>query len=409
MGSLDPVAIGAALIQKYAEPMYYKAGYRENPTLSLIKKRTDFGGDNKVVVFRVASVQGTAPVFSDAQDGAEPSEYGRVTVTHSRGYTAAYVDGEALSRSKSMDDAVAKASDEVDSAMERATRSLAVGMFRNQGGAFGRATFSGATATLVDDNGNAAPYLATNFERRMRIQLSGNDGTSGSLRLAGVPYVTLIGVGRSAGTLTADQSWSNITGATASDFLFPKGWFGKNMYGFPAWTPTTAPSAGESFFGLDRSGDDRLFGWAFNGGGAPIKESCIDMLTILKREGAKTDAIVLNPLDWASVVKGEQSNVVYDKVNSFDDPEIGFQSFKIVGPSGAVDVIADLNCPKGRGHALQLNTWSFESSGPAPKILNEDGIGPMQRVYNADQYEIRIGWYGQLFCNAPGLNGIITF
>jgi hypothetical protein len=405
----DTATLGAALIQKYSQPMYYEAPYAKNPTLEMIKRRTDFNGDNKVVVLRYATTQGMSPTFSDAQAGASPSALARVTVTHSRNFASAFIDGELLSRASSLKDSLYLASREIDSTMAQLVRGMGIGLFRNNGGAFARATFSGTTATLVDDNGNAAIWLTDNFEKGQRIQISANDGSSSSHSLkASGAFVTLTAISRQAGTLTADANWSTLS-AASNDYLFLKGWFQKNMYGFPAWNPSTAPINGENFFGLDRSQDDRLFGFWVSGQGAPYKETIIESLVTLAKNGAETDLVTVNPLDWGNMVKAEQSHVIYDRVKSMNNPDIGFQSFKIIGPKGAVDVIADQNCPRGRFHALQLDTWSFDSSGPAPKILNEDGLGPLVRVYNANQYETRLGWYGQPICVAPGLNGGGTF
>lgn len=405
MAILDLNALGAVLKQKYNQRKFYEIGYSKNPTWSLLTKKTDFGGESKVVALRYGMVQGTSPNFPDAQLTASPSSFARVTVTRVRDYVVAYIDGEALSAAKSSDDALSLASKEIDSAMQRATRNNAIGMFRDKGGAIGNATFSSTTATLVTSAGVAAPWLASNFEKGMSLEISASDGNSGAIK-AGGPFVVQ-SVNRGAGTFVVDHAWSDA-GAAANDYLFVKGAFGRRMAGLPSWNPTTAPSAGESFFGLDRSADTRLYGWAISGNGGPIEETLIETLATMNREGAETDLIVMNPLDWSNLVKAQGSKVVYSQVKSANDPEIGFQAIKVIGPGGGVDVISDLNCPKGRAHALQLDTWSFESSGPAPRILEEDGVSPILRAPNADAYEVRIGWYGNLICEAPGLNAIIT-
>ena len=284
MSAMDTAVLGPALIQKYAQPMFYKGGYKDFPLWAMIKKKTDFGGDNKAVVLRVTTVQGANPEFPEAQDASTPSDYRRVTVTHARGFGSAFIDCEAISRSKSPEDALAKASAEVDSAMQGMLRSMSRSLFLNTGGAIGRASFSSTVATLLDMQGNstAAPELAFNFEKGQRIQLSSADGTTGSLRDSG-DYVTIVSVDRTGGTITADAAWSNISGASTNDYLFQKGYFGKNMAGLQSWIPATAPSAGESFFGCDRSVDTRLYGFWITGNGAPMKTTMVRCLAILGR------------------------------------------------------------------------------------------------------------------------------
>ena len=53
---------------------------------------------------------------------------------------------------------------------------------------------------------------------------------------------------------------------------------------------------------------------------------------------------------------------------------------------------------------LQLNTWSLNTLGGAPQILDGDGVGTMLRVSNLDAYEVRVGMYGNIACTAPGYN-----
>ena len=69
--------------------------------------------------------------------------------------------------------------------------------------------------------------------------------------------------------------------------------------------------------------------------------------------------------------------------------------------------MADLNVPRYTCLTTQWDTWAFESIGPAPGILKEDGPDFL-RVGNDDAYEVRVGYYGNLSNIAPGRSVLIT-
>jgi len=66
-------------------------------------------------------------------------------------------------------------------------------------------------------------------------------------------------------------------------------------------------------------------------------------------------------------------------------------------------VIPDHNAQPNVAWMLQMNTWTLNSLGAAVSILDLDGQN-MLRVTDADAYETRIGFYGNVSCNAPGYN-----
>lgn len=85
------------------------------------------------------------------------------------------------------------------------------------------------------------------------------------------------------------------------------------------------------------------------------------------------------------------------------NPEIGFRGILINGPRGPIRVVPDQNCPSDRAFMLQMDRWKLYSLGKAPKLLESDGM-KMLRESNADAVEVRVGYYAQLGCDAPGFN-----
>lgn len=404
--SLDLTALTAVLKVQYTQKKVNTLAYDKNPFWAMVKKRTDFLGVNKVVAIRNGQPQGRGADFSTAVANVSPSTYNRFTVTRARDYAFARVFGEAVEASaKDAGSLLQGLKNEIDGAIYTATRSIAINLFGNGGGARGQIASGQATATVT----LTRPEDTVNFEVGMYLKTSTADGTSGSLK-AGRVLVT--GVDRVTGTVTASAAWTTgIATAAANDFIFQEGDNVANnsmIAGLAAWVPSTTPTS-TAFFGLDRSTDPvRLGGVRYSAGsGGPIEEILIDTAALLVREGSRPDTVFLNPLDYANLIKALSGKVLYDRSKSFDMPDIGFEAVKLMGPAGPLKVLADLNCPRGRGYMLQLDTWAFESLGGAPKILNLDGQD-MLRDASADAYIIRVGYYGNLTCEAPGWNATFT-
>jgi hypothetical protein len=72
-----------------------------------------------------------------------------------------------------------------------------------------------------------------------------------------------------------------------------------------------------------------------------------------------------------------------------------------------MNIIADAFCPRNKAFMLQLPSWELSTLGPAPQMLDWDNNDYL-RVNDNDQYEVRFGHYGQLICNNPGANIILT-
>lgn len=402
--SLDITALTAVLKVQYTQKKVNTLSYTNNPLWAMLPKRTDFVGINKVVALRNANPQGRAYDFTSGLTNVSPSVYNKFTVTRAKDYAFGRVFGEAIEASaKDAGSLLAGLKAEIDGAMYTATRSLAKDLYGNGGGSRGQISAGSnvgtPTITLADTS------QIVNFEPGMKLRVSATDGTSGSQR-AGT--VTVTAVDRVAGTITASGNWTaGIAAAAVNDYIFQDGDFAavsQAVTGLSGWIPATAPGA-TLFFGLDRSSDPvRLGGVRYTtGSGGPIEEILIATAALLVREGGKPTHVFMNPLDVANLIMALGSKVTYDRSKAFDDPDIGFETVKFMGPAGVMQIVPDLNCPRGKGWMLQMDTWCFESLNGAPRILNLDGQD-MLRDATADAYIFRIGYYGNLTCSAPGWN-----
>jgi hypothetical protein len=397
--ALDMTTFAAALKQHYVDFTVKNMVYKDNPALALIKKDEKFGGLNMPLPLIYGNPQGRSASFTNAVSNKTNSQLKAFTLTRSHDYSLANIDNETIEASQGDSDAFMRAATtEIDGAINSAKRSLAISMFRSGTGSIGQissgSTVSSATITLANVND------VTNFEVGMTLQLAATDG--------GTPRsgtVSISGIDRGAGTLTASGNWTaGISAAATGDYILVQGDSNAKVKGFDAWLPTTAPTAGDSFFGVDRSADAvRLAGNTKSYVGVPIEEALIDLAARIGREGGKSDKCFMSFENFANLEKALGSKVQY--VESKSDIGVGFSGIKVMGPKGAIEVIPDQNCQGDRFYMMQWDTWCLYSLGMAPKLLKSDG-NDFLRVSSADAVEVRVGYYAQVGCVAPGWNGV---
>jgi hypothetical protein len=425
---LDTTALSPVLKQKYTQKRFNLLCFPDNPLFALMPKITDFGGKNKVVTVRNAVPQGRGVSIAIAQAAKTASIYNGFVVTRAFDYSTATITGEAIKAAKGDENTLIEGlTKEIDGAVHVCMRSLAVAMFRNGGGQRGQIstttsfTFPGAGGATISVGVAQTVVLLTNvsdaqnFEPGMQVGTSVDDGTGGAgLRGGGVAMVTITAVDRDNGLLTANALWSTA-GAVAGDFIFQGApGLGSDynglVKGLAAWVPLQPPASTDNFFGVNRSQDSRLFGLRQVGSGAPIEETIIQMATKICLNGGKPSHLFMHPLDWAQLVMALSTKAMYprERVAPNEEPDIGFEAVSVYGPKGPIKVIADLNCPKGFGYMLQLDTWHLESLDEAPMILDQDGL-TILRNPNADAFDVRVGYYANVTCEAPIWSGVATW
>jgi hypothetical protein len=415
---LDTTALAAVLKQKYTQKRFRLLCYKKNPLYALIPKNTEFDGRNKLITVRNATPQGRGPTIGVAQANKTASVYNGFVVTRVSDYSTATVTGEAIKAAKGSEGALIEGlTKEIDGAINTCMRSLAITMYRNGGGARGQISSGSNVSTTTITLANASD--ATNFEYGMTVCTAVDDGynNGGSLlglRGGGATAITVTGVDRDAGTVTTNVAWNTVPSAAANDYIFQTAAgvgsdYNSMIRGLSAWLPATAPGSTDNFFGVNRNQDvTRLGGIRIAGNGAAIEDTLTDAAVRAVREGGSPDHVFLNPLDWAKLSKSLGAKVLYDRATPIDEPEIGFKAIMLDGPEGPVKVVADVNCPQGTAYMVQLDTLTMESLGEAPMILDVDGV-TILRNPTSDTYDVRIGYYGNLTCEAPGWNVNIAF
>ena len=399
----DLSAANAVLKELYFGQTPENLVYKNNPFLALVPKKTDAGGKYIPVPIITGASQGRSATFTNAQGNQSPVLAQEFLVTRATDYSIATIDNQTLLATKSDRAAFVEGlKTVVDGAFRSATLSAASGSFRSGTGTIATGTNSSGVQTLT----HAAD--AVQFEINMAICASASDG--GALLGSGsVGYV--IAVDRTGGTFTV----STTSGGTAGT---PGSWSGTMYYsvqgdnnlkmkGLIGWLPTTAPTSGDNFFGVDRSKDPvRLAGVRFAGTGESIEEAIIDASLLVAREGGTPDHCFLSYGSYAALEKALGAKVQY--VDLEGPGEIMFKGIRVNGANSEIKVIPDRNCQVATGYLLELETWKLLSLNDVPHLFRyADGLEAL-RVYNQDAAECRTGFYANLACFAPGWNGVMT-
>ena len=398
--TLDMTSFEAALKEHYTDDRVKNLVYKNNPLLAVLPKMERFGGKNLPIPIQFGVPGSRSASFADAlaQKGGASSQFEDFVLTRVKDYCLASIDNETLEASIGNPNAFMEAAaNEVDSAIHSCTRSLATALYRDGTGTIGVA--GGATAGVTLDLATVDDIV--NFEVGMTIV---STAASGTLPVLGTAVISA--VDRDLGVMTTVAAH----GMAPGEFIACQGDLSAKISGLGAWVPDAAPAPATPFFNVDRTADtSRLAGVRFAGAGAPgNKVSDLTKASArLAREGGRPTHCFMNHVDYGLLLDELNAKVEYAEVAASERGDISFSAMRLHTPSGTVTVIPDHNCPVGKAYLIQMDTWKLYSLGGAPKILQTDGMRFL-RESSADGVEVRVGYYAQLGCNAPGYNCVIT-
>ena len=414
----------AALKELYTGDDFMKdLVYKKNPLLALLPKDespSGFAGKYiPVPLIYGTPAGGRSATFSSAQGNQTPPSLASFFVYRVSNYQLVTITNELLEATKDNAGAfIDEAKLNMDTGFRSISNDLALDLYSAGNGVRGQiASISTGVITLS----NASQVV--NFEIGMVLASFSISGTTYT-QSTGAALGYVVAINRSAGTVTVSATaggaagtptnWSTsfpnigVSGDVAFGTLSVRTSFLK-VTGLQGWLPTTAPSPGESFWGVDRSVDtSRLAGVVAQGTSSEtIEEALIDAASQVAREGGMPDMCFMNFASYAALEKSLGSKVQYVDVKH-EEADIAFAGIRINAPYGPISVVPDRNCPAQTAYLLQMDTWKLRSLGKAPHILTYglEGLEGL-RVGTADALEIRIGYYANLICNAPGWNCVV--
>lgn len=387
---------------KVADPMYKASRFA-----AMINSDTNFGSEGRYVNVTVGPTAGGSSSFADALAAQDATKEIRFFVSHRKEYQIFSLQGDLIARSRGNANAMVEAvRQQADKARYAFARAIARKLWGNGGGALGQlasTTVLASTSLVLRSRTDVV-----GFEVGMQLEFSSDDGSPASPagRRGAPDRLTVTAINRDTGTITVNANLNTVTGITVNDFVFRRGDYANAMTGMRGWNPITAPTAGDSFFGLDRSTTDvtRVSGVRVNGAGKPKEETLIDGTAEAQINGVTINQCFVNPLDYRDLVKelGSKREI---QVNA-KQGATGFNAIEVYGATGTIQIVSEVDVPRGTGWGVDTDQITLRSAGDCPMMLNEDGIGKLLRQFDDDAYQGRIGAYGNLFQDNPG-NAVI--
>lgn len=416
----------AALKELYTDDKDYMKNivYAKNPWLAMIPKNESpdgFAGKYIPVPLEYGNPQGRSHTFANAQNQQTASDVVSYFVYAVQDYQLVTITNLLMEQTKSNAGAfVDEASRTMDNGFRNLSNNMAFELF--SGGTASRGTIGAVTQTGSTTTGTVSITLANaqtvvQFEVGMTLQASLTDGGaalngSGSSIFA----IQLTAVNRGTGVLTGtivQDTWSSTW--VAGDYLQVLGDIGSagastiagllGLSGLAAWVPATDPTSSDNFWGVNRSADvTRLGGLRYNASAQSISEGLTSALGFGNREGASFDLIIIDFVSYTSLVNELGAKVQYVMLEH-DEVEVAFEAIHFHSAYGKIPVMADRSQPAQSANCITTDTFKLRTLGKAPHILTYgmEGLEGL-RVGNADALEIRIAYYGNEICSAPGYN-----
>lgn len=391
----------------------YELVLKESPLLGRIKKDTKFGEDVRHIAIGSGLPQGVGPGFEDAKDAKSPSLADQVAIRAKTYYALFSIQGRLMRQAKIDKAVIVKPyARESRNAVLQWKRDISAFMYGNGGGAIGKIDSTTVLSSQVLKLADTSKIRF--FSRKMRLQFSATDGTTGTVRTG---YVTIAKINKSGpnkGQITIAESslQAAITGIQTGDFIFRKGVFGNVINGLAAWIPPQDPGTGSipgTFLGLDRTTDPEAYaGIRIDGTKLGVFEAGMVAASAIVDATGSPDLWVMSTTEWNNlrIELSGAGSLTFTAVPASGigkyKPGLTYQAIEIVGPAGPIKVLADPDCPTGRSYMLQSDTWTLASTGELVSLIE----GPMMEEM-ADAWENRFVGDLEMYTEAPGYNATI--
>ena len=414
----------AALKELYTDDKDYMKNivYSKNPWLAMIHKNESpdgFAGKYIPVPLEYGNPQGRAHVFANAQNQQTASDVVSYFVYAVQDYQLVTITNLLMEQTKSNAGAfVDEASRSMDNGFRNLSNNMAFELFSGgtaSRGIIGTASLNSGVVTINLSNSQTV----VQFEVGMTLQNSSTDGGAANTVSSAIDAIQLTSVNRGTGQLVGSVVQGDGTTFLASHYLQVLGDIGSagastiagmlGLSGLAAWVPGSDPASNDNFWGVNRSADPtRLAGLRYNASAQSISEGITNALALANREGAAPDLIIMDFVSYATLVNELGAKVQYVQLEH-DEVEVAFEAIHFHSAYGKIPVLADRSCPAQTAYCLTVDSWKLRTLGKAPHILTYgmEGLEGL-RVGNADALEIRIAYYGNVICSAPGYNMVVS-
>lgn len=368
-----------------------------------LKKETDFVGELAYVPIQNANPQGSSADFTYAQLNIQQGNYLRMALTRVQHHGIARITGEAA-------EAAVKSEGALVDLWDNETRGIATTemstqetyLYGNGDGVLGRVLSGSGTTTITLYSTANMNY----FELGMSLRFVSATGLSPTVRAlaSGTVQSVITGIDRRNRTLTF-AAFPNVTNTAEADndYIVRSGdqasaartvICGIDEYVAGGTTPGT-------LFALSRNADPvRLAGQSVDYAGWAMEDAVVDASAQAGFQGiGYPNVLVANNIEVANMKKSLGAKIIYN--DGGGKAKHSFSTVTIEGESGPIEILADPFCPRNKAWLLKLDAFSLFSLKAAPHLNKFDGMDFLRRP-DADAYEVRFVFYGNLKCKNPG-------
>lgn len=418
-GALTPANLNSTNFAPILKELYTKQRIEdlvlgENRFLRYLARDKNFSGKKMPIPIKYGLPQGASHDWTRAKTNINPSLYTDFYLTVGQDFGFVQIDHKALKAARNDLGSFLRAKEpEIDGMFKTMGRRLSIELYGSGAGARAQISAPGAstTVTLVDHRD------ITKFEPNQVIQLASDNPAFGAAG-AGVRTgrLQILTINYDNGTFTVDQNiTAAIAAATDLDFIYVDGDYGTAgaRAGLAAWFPSTAPTPGDSFFGVDRSTNPvRLAGVRYDAasaGDSPV-EGLVKLLSKIAVHAKNTgiglpDAVWCDPSYWtACELELGPKTVYYDPADEAVF-RVGASAIRINYEGGSVPLMSDIDCPANRVYATNHESLKLYSMGESPALMDDDG-NEVLRDSTSNSLNIQGYAYDQLACDAPLANGV---
>lgn len=271
---------------------------------------------------------------------------------------------------------------------------------------------TGVIGTISSNTGTyvltlTVPQQAINFELGMTL-VSAVAGTSASLD-TGTATVTARDIQAGTVTVTANGGWTptntHVLSVQGNKIASATGQLNQGLKG---WLPLTAPTAGDSFGGVDRSADvANLSGWRLTTSTGTLATDTKALANLISRNSSsKPDIALYSYANFDTLENLVDNKTRYPMPGR--DVDVFYEALQIGFAKGRLSCMADSFMDEDRFYVLQSDTWTLWSPGNEPVQSAIPGKEGFITDYSTDARQIRMIAQTIFTCDAVGWNGVGT-
>ncbi len=390
----DTSTVAYVFQRNYSNRQISENATRKHPFADKIPKAGGLTGADFRYFLRYANPGNVGGTFATSQASPGTSKGVQWATEPALKYGFINIHGPSMARAAGKGAKVELVMNETDGVLDEMYDHLAFDLLRTGTGVRGRRSSIASEVVTLTDAGDTR-----NFKVGMPLGASPN--ATGLSPRAGT-NTTVASVNRSGGTVTL-VAQANITTFSDNDYLIIPGDPATCVEGIMAMIPLTAPSASESFRGVDRSIDvENLAGHRLDNTAAPIEENIGSLATSIFDNGKVADSAFVTPANFWKMSRRLGAKVEYEAGKTAD---YGFQFINIITPGGTVKVYADPDMPSNRFLVGSMEEAELKHLLEYVHIIKDDEK-KSQRLGTSDGIEIRVRSMGQPVIYTPACWGI---